>query len=149
MIVLDRLRHWLGSVPQVVSTVVQWLIIGVMTLLLAAMCGCSRKVIQVPVYIRDSTATVKEVHDSTYIDRWHTEYIKGDTVVIRDSVDRWHSVFLHDTVREVCEIPVEVPVEVPVEKPLTWWQHTKQGGFWVLLVLVGGYLAVRRLRKAF
>lgn len=39
---------------------------------------------------RDSVR-IEYLHDSIYTDRWHTEYVKGDTIYIRDSVwrDRW------------------------------------------------------------
>ena len=39
-------------------------------------------------------------HDSIYIDRWHKEIVKGDTVFVKDSVwrDRWHYINRHDSV---------------------------------------------------
>ena len=45
----------------------------------------------------DSVRT-EYVHDSITIDRWHKEYVKGDTVYIHDSIwrDRWRN--KHDSV---------------------------------------------------
>lgn len=88
------------------------------------MCGCSRYTTGVPVYIHDTVTAVRQVHDSVSVDKWHTVYINGDTVMMTDSVtvERWHS--SHDTVREVTEVPVEIPVVNEVEKPLRWWQKS-------------------------
>ena len=38
------------------------------------------------------------LHDTAYIDRTHTEVLKGDTLFIHDSVNRYHAVILHDSV---------------------------------------------------
>ena len=76
--------------------------------------------------IHDTTYTVREVHDSTYIDRWHTRTINGDTVFIHDSIFESHVEWLHDTLRMKVEVPVEVPKTVvkEVEKELSWLQQT-------------------------
>ena len=76
--------------------------------------------------IHDTTYTVREVHDSTYIDRWHTRTINGDTVFIHDSIFESHVEWLHDTLRMKEEVPVEVPKTVvkEVEKKLSWLQQT-------------------------
>lgn len=105
--------------------------------------GCSRKTvapIAEPVYIHDTTQTVKMVHDSTYIDRWHTQWLSGDTVFIHDSIDRWHSVIKKDTAWMYREVPVLQKVPVEVEKKLNGWQKflMKCGG----LLLVAAFLAL-------
>ena len=48
---------------------------------------------------RDSVRT-EYVHDSIFTDRWHKEWIKGDTVFIHDSIwrDRWHNKQVHDSI---------------------------------------------------
>lgn len=109
--------------------------------------GCSRHTTGVPVYIHDTVTAVQKVHDSVSVDKWHTVYINGDTVRVTDSVTviRWHTT--HDTVREVTEVPVEVVRTVEVERSLTWWQLTKHGGFCVMMVLVGGFLAWKIRRR--
>ena len=68
--------------------------------------------------------SVKEVHDSTYIDRWHTEYQKGDTIFITDEVTKIVTKIKIDTAYTYVEKPVVVSKTetVEVEKPLRWWQ---------------------------
>lgn len=79
-----------------------------------------------PVYIHDTTQTVREVHDSTYIDRWHTEYQKGDTIYITDEVTKIVTKIKIDTAYKYVEKPVVVSKTetVEVKKPLSWWQKT-------------------------
>lgn len=47
----------------------------------------------------DSTH-IEYVHDSITVDRWHKEYVKGDTTYIHDSIfkDRWHNRYIHDSI---------------------------------------------------
>lgn len=91
---------------------------------------------EVPVH--DTTYITKTQRDSTYIDRWHTEYIKGDTVWKKDSVlvVRWRD--RNDTVRLYVEKPVEVEKIVKVEKKLNFFQKTLMWfGVGFILVLIG------------
>ena len=91
--------------------------------LLFAFSGCKQtEYIAVPIH--DTTYTVREVHDSTFIDRWHTHTVSGDTVFIHDSIYESHVEWKHDTTRVVEEKPVEVPVVREVEKELSWLQRT-------------------------
>ena len=89
-------------------------------------CSCLRQTVEVPVYIHDTTYTAKEVHDSTYVDRWHTVEVKGDTVYVRDS----HMSVTYRTITDTAYKYIEKPVTVTVEqikevaKPLSWWQRT-------------------------
>jgi len=94
-------------------------------LILLSGCKTTKVIEQVPVYIHDTTLSVKEVHDSTYIDRWHTEYQKGDTVFVADSHIYVTYRTRTDTAYKYVETPVEVTVEhiKEVEKPLTKWQQ--------------------------
>lgn len=92
------------------------------------MTGCKswQKVVEVPVYIHDTTKTVKEVHDSTFIDRWHTIEVKGDTVYWHDSIVFVKYRVKTDTAYKYIETPVTVTTTETVEvaKPLLWWQKT-------------------------
>lgn len=91
---------------------------------------------EIPVH--DTTYITKTQHDSTYIDRWHTEYIKGDTVWKKDSVFvvRWRD--RNDTVRLYVENPVEVEKIVKVEKKLNFFQKALMWcGVGFILVLIG------------
>ena len=102
------------------------------------------------VFVTDTAYLNKEVHDSTYIDRWHTEYQKGDTVYIHDSIDRWHSVKMHDTIYRSKEVPKPYPVEKIVEKELSWLQKTLIGmgvlGLICLIGLIGWNILKQRLK---
>lgn len=105
-------------------------------------CSCLRRTVEVPVYIHDTTYTAKEVHDSTYVDRWHTIEVKGDTVYVRDS----HMSVTYRTITDTAYKYIEKPVTVTVEqikevaKPLSWWERTQRGGFWVLLAVFSMWL---------
>lgn len=108
-------------------------------LLLAFTSGCSRKTVAPvvePVYIHDTTETVRMVHDSTYIDRWHTQWLSGDTMFIHDSIDRWHSVVKHDTLSLYREVPVLQKVPVEMERKLNWWQKFRMSAGDILLIAV-------------
>lgn len=82
--------------------------------------------VEKPVYVHDTMQTVKEVHDSTYIDRWHTIYQKGDTIFINNEVTKIVTKIKTDTVYKYIEKPVTVTTTetVEVKKPLSWWQKT-------------------------
>lgn len=91
-----------------------------------AMCSCRtvRVVEQVPVEVHDTAYITKTMHDSTYIDRWHTIYQQADTVYIRDSISVIKYSLITDTAYRYIERPVTVSKmeTVEVEKPLRWWQ---------------------------
>ena len=102
-------------------------------------------------YIHDTTQTVRELHDSTYIDRWHTEYQKGDTIYITDEVTKIVTKIVRDTAYKYIEKPVTISKTetVEVKKPLTWWQKTLM---WIGVVgLIGlmGLIGWRILKRKF
>lgn len=105
-------------------------------------CNAVKQTVEVPVYIHDTTQIVREVHDSTYIDRWHTVYQKGDTIFVTDEVTKIVTKIKIDTAYKYIEKPVIISKTetVEVEKPLTWWQKTKQKGFWFLSAVVFIYI---------
>ena len=94
--------------------------------LMLSSCKSIKQTVEVPVYIHDTTQTVREVHDSTYIDRWHTEYQKGDTIFITNEVTKIMTKIKIDTAYKYVEKPVTVTITetVEVKKPLNWWQKT-------------------------
>ena len=113
--------------------------------------GCKgiKQVVEVPVYVHDTTAVLKEVHDSTYIDRWHTEYLKGDTVFVTNEVTKTKFVTKTDTAYRYIERPITVTrtETVEVEKRLHWWQ---KGLMWmgvIGLVCLVGWIGIRIYRK--
>ena len=116
-----------------------------MTLFLCAFlssCKVLKKTVEVPVYIHDTTYTAKEVHDSTYIDRWHTVEVKGDTVFATDIRVESKYVTRYDTVYKSVEKPVTLTETVEVAKPLSWWQKALMwSGVAALVVLLTVLLA--------
>lgn len=130
-------------------------VLGLMGLMgLIGLVGCKtvKETVEVPVYIHDTTQTVRELHDSTFIDRWHTEYQKGDTIFVTDEVTKIVTKIKIDTAYKYVEKPVTISKTetVEVEKPLTWWQKTLMGmgvvGLMGLMGLIGWKTVVRLLR---
>lgn len=93
-------------------------------MLVFACSSCSSKVVQVPVYVHDTVKTVQTQRDSTFVDRWHTVYQKGDTVFVTNEQITVKLRTITDTAYKYVEKPVEVVKEQirEVEKPLRWWQ---------------------------
>ena len=112
-----------------------------LALLIAAMALASCKTIKqvnVPeVHTRTNDSIRKEyVHDSIYIDRWHTTTIKGDTVIIHDSIDRWYEklVFVHDSIDNSRIDTISKIVEI--EKPQSVFLRNSGIALWVIIALI-------------
>ena len=122
-------------------------------LLLLTLVGCKalKQTVEVPVYVHDTAYLAKEVHDSTYIDRWHTEYQKGDTIYITDEVTKIVTKIKIDTAYKYVEKPVTISKTetVEVEKPLTWLQKTLMGMGVVGLMGLMGLIGWRILKRKF
>ena len=95
--------------------------------MISAMCGCHT----ISTATTDTTHhtnteyVYKYVHDSVYVDRWHTQWMQGDTVYRHDSVVHYDYKYLHDTVRTsdtVRATHTEYKEKVK-EKPLPWWSY--------------------------
>lgn len=105
------------------SDIVQYiLVVGLFLAILAMMVGC--KTVQPVVMPQTHTENKDSIrteykHDSIYIDRWHKEYIKGDTVFIYESIwrDRFRNIKVHDSV--YCYVHDSVPYPVEVVKTET------------------------------
>lgn len=123
------------------------------TALVILLSGCKglKQTVEVPVYVHDTILSVKEVHDSTYIDRWHTIEVKGDTVYWHDSIVFVKYHVKTDTAYKYVEKPVFVSKTetVEVEKPLAWWQKTLMYagviGLMGLMGLIGWRILKRKL----
>ena len=83
---------------------------------------------------RDSIRT-EYVRDSVYIDRWHTQYMKGDTCYIHDSIDRWRNkyVYIHDSIDNSRIDTIYQTVQV--DKPYKQFLVNSGIALWVLIVL--------------
>ena len=118
--------------------------------LLLAGCKSVQQTVEVPVYIHDTAYLAKEVHDSTYIDRWHTLEVKGDTVFVTNEQITVKLRTITDTAYKYVEKPVTVTAEQikEMEKPLTWWQKTFIGLGVISLLVIFGWVAFRLLRRS-
>lgn len=100
--------------------------------------GCKVTQPVVVTQTRDSVRVETQVRvDSIWRDRWHTEYIKGDTVHVYDSVyiDRFR---WRDRVDSICvrdSIPYPVEVQVPTRMRNGYDRFTSWG-FWILITLI-------------
>lgn len=101
-----------------------------------SLCGCKSAscITEVPVYVHDTLISAQLRVDSVYIDRWHAEYVNGDTVRVRDSVYVERYALHTDTVYAVVEKPVVVEKVSYVERKLTRLQ--------IVLMLIGGLCTV-------
>lgn len=126
-------------------------LVGLMGLIGLVGCKTVKETVEVPVYIHDTTQTVRELHDSIYIDRWHTEYQKGDTIYITDEVTKIVTKIKIDTAYKYVEKPVTISKTetVEVEKQLTWLQKTLMGMGVVGLMGLMGLIGWRVLRRKF
>ena len=126
-------------------------LMGLMGLIGLVGCKAVKETVEVPVYVHDTTQTVRELHDSIYIDRWHTEYQKGDTIYITDEVTKTVTKIKIDTAYKYVEKPVTISKTetVEVKKPLTWWQKTLMGMGVVGLMGLMGLIGWRILKRKF
>lgn len=113
------------------------LIIGCMILL--AFVGC--KGAQLPILPNASEKThdsirTEYVHDSVYIDRWHREITKGDTIYIHDSIDRWRNkyVYIHDSIDNSRIDTIYKAVEI--EKKGSAFLRNSGIALWVIIGLI-------------
>lgn len=119
------------------AIVAAWVAMLLLTLAAILLSGCKTKTIVVTEYrdrqVHDTTLLV----DSVWRDRWHTEYLRGDTIFIRDSVfvDRYK---YRDKVVEVVQrdsVPYEVVVEVE-KRVRNGYDKFVSGWFWATAILL-------------
>ncbi len=112
-------------------------ILATLALIVAVLAGCKTKTVVVTEYrdrqVHDTTLLV----DSVWRDRWHTEYLRGDTVFVRDSVfvDRYK---YRDKVVEVVQrdsVPYEVVVEVE-KRVRNGYDKFVSGWFWASVIIL-------------
>lgn len=117
--------------------------------LLLVGCRSADRLTEVPVYVHDTAYLVKVERDSTFVDRWHTEYVNGDTVRVRDSVVVVRWLVRTDTAYKVIERPIEVvrTDTIEIEKPLRWWQKGLMWAGVVGIFTVVVWFFVPRLRR--
>lgn len=130
-------------------TIFRIILAAVLVALFLSFIGCKTLPPIIPQTQRDSVHTRTELRvDTFWIDRWHTEKTKGDTVFIHDSIyfekikfrDRVDSVVVCDSI----PYPVEVTKEVRVRNG---YDKFTARGFWVFVGVLLLYI-VWRLFKA-
>lgn len=116
--------------------------LAVVLLAMAVLAGCRSTHDIERVYVHDTLYATLVQYDS--VDRWHThyEYLKGDTILIRDSFYLYKWKVQHDTLNHVDIEYKDVEKEVLVEKKrYVWWP----GAVVALLCMGGtGYLIIKK-----
>lgn len=113
--------------------------IAVLAVLVVLFAGCSagkHMTVETPVYIHDTTVSVKVVHDTCIIERFRTVTMQGDTIKVVDSIRIRDRMEVHDTLQLYAEQPVVTERAVVVEKELGWWQRLFIG-VGILVFVVG------------
>ena len=111
---------------------VKW---AVLFAILSAVIGCSRKTVSKIVTVHDTVYQsvtnlqhTKE-RDSIYIDRWHTEWLQGNTGHHRDSIYCHVERTVHDTIREADTVytaihsnnQTDTVIEQSKKQRSRWW----------------------------
>lgn len=116
-------------------------IVAVVLIIAAIACSsCTRvpaSVVLPNVHTTDNDETHTEyVHDTAYIDRWHKEYVKGDTVHVHDSIDRWRYkyVYVHDSIDNSRIDTIYQTVQV--EKPYKQFLVNSGIALWIIIILI-------------
>lgn len=121
----------------------------IVSILLLSACRTTQRVEFVPV-VRDSiqVRTVTRV-DSVWRDRVRTEYVKGDTVRILDSVTVQSFQFREraDTLTIRDSIPVIKEIPGPVEYRRTEYDKACARGFWLYVLLTVLIVAWRFVKR--
>ena len=110
----------------------------ILPILLIAFIGCKSVVPTIPTNThessRDSIRTEYK-HDSIYTDRWHTIYIKGDTVHVHDSIikEKYKTIYIHDSIDNSRTDTIYQTVQV--EKQGSAFLRNSGIALWVLIVI--------------
>ena len=101
--------------------------------ILTASCKSPTLVARDTIYVNRIVTNVELQHDSIFVDRYHDVVVKGDSVLVKDSVYIYKYLYSHDTLVKVDSIRVveEVPVEVVKSVTPRWCK-------WLLLVNIIG-----------
>ena len=121
------------------SYILRAIIVLLMACMALVFAGCKSKAPAIPTNVHENTSDNTRIEyrtDTCYRDRWHTEYMRGDTCFIHDSIDRWkiREVYIHDSIDNsridtICQ-------KVEVEKEYSAFLVKSGVAFWILLVLV-------------
>lgn len=117
--------------------------------MLLVSCKGTEKIVERPVYIHDTLQATTIRHDSVFLERYTTQYVKGDTVYRDVVTNRYTELTICDTVFQYKEVPVTVKETevVEVEKELNWFQKTLIGAGAIALLALLGFIIIK-VRKA-
>lgn len=117
----------------------------------SASCRSVRTIaVEKPIYIHDTLHTESVRVDSVEVTKWHTEFMKGDTVRLIDSVYIRQTSYKHDTIREIQEKPVEVEKVVEVERKQSKLHKIMIGSgvaLWLVVFIVATGIILRKLER--
>lgn len=118
-----------------------------LTIILLASAICSCRTIQVVPEIRTEYVhdTISRV-DSVWRDRVHTEYMRGDTIILRDSV----YLYQYKTIDKVVEVyrTDSIPYAVEVEKQVRYVPGFYKWSTWACWLILAGLLLYIAFRIA-
>ena len=103
--------------------------------ILLVSCKTTERITYIHDTIDNSCIATVYKYDSVYVDKWHTMYVKGDTVWRTDSIVRYKMQLVHDTLIDSMYITKEIPVEkivIEKQKGFFWWLG------WISLFLILG-----------
>lgn len=117
----------------------------------SASCRSVRTIaVEKPIYIHDTLHTESVRVDSVEVTKWHTEFMKGDTVRLIDSVYIRQTSYKHDTIRDIQEKPVEVEKVVEVERKQSKLHKIMIGSgvaLWLVVFIVATGIILRKLER--
>ena len=107
-------------------------------IVLALLVGCKSVTPAIPTNSHESSCDSIRTEtriDTIYRDRWHTEYMRGDTLIIHDSIDRWRirEVYIHDSIDNSRIDTIYQTVQV--EKKGSAFLRNSGIALWVLITL--------------
>ena len=105
-----------------------------------------------PIYIHDTTQTVRELHDSIYIDRFREVTKKNDTIYITDSIAVIKYSLKTDTAYRYVEKPVTITrtETVEVERKHSKLHKIMIGSgvaLWLIVFIVATGVILRKLER--
>lgn len=125
--------------------------VGVLICLMLIVLASGCKTVKTVVEYREMQVhdTITQV-DSVWQDRVHVEYMKGDTVVLRDSVYKYVYKTLDKVVEvtKVDSVPYPVEVEVPV-RYVPGYYHFTSWAFWIAIVILIMFIFVWFVKRRY
>lgn len=112
------------------------LIVGMLMLLAFVGCKVTAPLPMGSTHEKNDSVRTEMRIDTIFRDRWHTEYMRGDTLYIHDSIDRWRirEVHIHDSIDNSRVDTVYQTVEI--EKKGNAFLVRSGIALWVIIALI-------------